>query len=90
MTPKEFGQLMKKSARYVRSKLVAEGQVGVHYHLEGRHFSVHVVEAEQLFRGGTATTQSHSGNRPDQTQPALVDEVTRFRAKAALRKARAS
>ena len=91
MTPKEFGKLMKKTARYVRSRLATEGQLGVHYHKEGKSYSVHVAEAEQLFRGaGNEKAPSHSGNRSEQAQAVLVDEVTRYRAKAALKKARAS
>jgi len=84
MRADEFGKLVSLSARRVRDKLRSNGIHGVHYHMDGRSFLVHVIQAEELLSKGGSTT----GGRLSlpMTPPTDVDELTQFRAKAARRK----
>jgi hypothetical protein len=82
MNLEEFAPFMKLSVRklaYYRKRMVE----GIHFHKSGRRVIIHVAEAAEAIRAGELEPTRHGD-----IQTMAIDEVTRRRAKVALKRAK--
>lgn len=79
MSIQEFARHMGWGTKRMRALVRDRMQVGLHYHRNGCRYVVHPAEAAAFVRSIGSTEVSCD-------RPSVVDEVTRFRARQALRK----